>query len=110
MEKAMMNTDMINDNDNIYLSIDNGLEFYKYPIVGDLVLSLKSAIDEYHKIRYSYPASVFIPFIAFYNFEKVADTYHALYFRDYLQLLGTTSISFHEMIPDCIKDKVKPTK
>lgn len=103
-----MNTDMINDNDNIYLSIDNGLEFYKYPIVGDLVLSLKSAIDEYHRIRYSYPASVFIPFIAYNNFEKVADTYLSLSFHNYMDNMRNTS--FHYMIPDCIKDKVKPTK
>lgn len=102
-----MNTDMINDNDNIYLSIDNGLEFYKYPIVGDLFFSLNAAIDEYRK-SHSCPTSVFIPFIAYNNFEKVADTYLSLSFHNYMDNMRNTS--FHYMIPDCIKDKVKPTK
>ena len=107
MEKAMMNTDMINDNDNIYISANNGFEFYKYPIVGDLFFSLNAAIDEYRK-SYSCPTSVFVPFIAYNNFEKVADTYLSLSFHNYMGNMRNTS--FHFMVPDCIKDKVKPIK
>lgn len=107
MEKSVMNTDMINDNDNIYLSIDNGFEFYKYPIGGDLFLSINTAMNEYYKDRYTYPVSVFIPFIEYNNFGVVADTLRHIDIIDFMKFVGT---EYHCMIPDSMKDMVKPTK
>ena len=107
MEKAVINTDMINDNDNIYLSANNGFEFYKYPITRDLFLSLNAVMEEHNK-SHPRPDSVFIPFVAYNNFEKVADTQLSLSFHNYMDSMRGTS--FHYMIPDCVKDLVKPTK
>ena len=107
MEKAVMNTDMINDNDNIYLSANNGFEFYKYPITIGLFLSLYTVMEEHLK-SHPCPTSVFIPFVAYNNFEKVADTQLSFSFHNYMDSMRGTS--FHYMIPDCVKDLVKPTK
>ena len=105
-EKAIMNSDMINDNNSIYIPCsENGLEFYKYPIVGDLFYSIGIAIDDYCNNTYSSPKFLFIPFKRYNNFEKDGQFDRTSLLVNYMKDMD---VSIHLMVSDDIKEQVKP--
>lgn len=105
-EKAIMNSDMINDNNSIYIPCsENGLEFYKYPIVGDLFYSIRIAIDNYCNNTYSEPSCLFIPFSRYNNFGKEGQLDRTNLLVNCMKDMGVT---IQLMVSDDIKEQVKP--
>ena len=106
VEKAIMNSDMINDNNSIYVPCsENGLEFYKYPIVGDLFYSIRIAIDNYCNNTYSEPSCLFIPFSRYNNFGKEGQLDRTNLLVNCMKDMGVT---IQLMVSDDIKEQVKP--
>ena len=105
-EMAIMNSDMINDNNSIYIpSSKNGLEFYKYPIVGDLFYSIGIAVDDYCNNTYSDPSFLFIPFLRYNNFKKEEQLGRLNHLDNYIKDMG---IKISLMVSDDLKDMVNP--
>lgn len=111
IEKAFLNSDMINDNEHIYFACDDNMfEYYKFPIKNNLIDSIEIAVKELKKRGINYN-DVYIPFIIYSN-TGLAHT-KSIDFKmgivSFIDLLGTKGIklNYHVMIPDILKDNVK---
>lgn len=112
MTKALLNSDMLNDNSSIYFPI-NDFEFYKFPINNDdLVSAIISSIGELEDKGYNLD-TVFVPLVAYNNanVKHIPDfDLNIIDFKDELNALGVKELKYIVMIPDVLKDKCAPAK
>ena len=106
MERAMLNSDMINDEEHLYFSTkDNYFEFLRFPISDKLVYSINDSMQEIQNMYGEMPTDVFIPFIPYNNFVVTKSNDE---FLDMLNLgdLLYTKIQIHIMVPDILKKRI----
>lgn len=113
MKKALLNSDVINDNEHIYLlSPNNIFDLYKFSILnGDLTEAFISAYKTLKELGIECSFAL-IPFAVYHNNvciayeddENIGINYSL---EEKLEMIGI-KLKIKVMIPDQLKDKTKP--
>ena len=114
MEKFLLNSDILNRDDMLFISTNKcPFEVYGFEMSEDLIVSIKKVTDEIKCIGLS-PACIFIPFAQYNNFTVERDKHFPFHkfgsLSDMLESLLGVKTPIICMIPDSLKDKCKPTK
>lgn len=115
MEKVLLNSDVINSCDHIYFNLEgNFFEMATFSIENDLIESINKAYKELRNMGYI-TNTLFIPFAPYNNFVIQKDKKYP--FIDFdcksldemLKEIFNININIIVLIPDCLKNKCKPT-
>lgn len=110
MKKVLFTSDMVNDNDNVYIPIKgNAYELCAYPLRGDFITCIFEIIKSYRNAYNSNPNVIYIPFIQYNIFFKDATFEKESYFDGIIESYGIY-IPIQIMIPDSLKGITAATK
>lgn len=113
MKKTLLNSDVINSCDHVYFSLeDNYFEMAAFNIEGDLIESINKGYRELCDMGYI-TSVLFIPFAPYNNFTIVKDEKYPFFecksLNEILKEIYNINMNIVVLIPDCLKDKCKPT-
>lgn len=111
--KAVMNSDVVNDEYSIYYSFDdNYFELFKQDINGTLIDAIWMAIKKCESIKGFAPDLLIIPFAQYNNFIVDKDNlFPGFEMQSLSYIIKQTTrydIKIIVMVPDYLKEKVKP--
>lgn len=108
-EKAVFNSDMMNDENHIYFdfySVTQGFGFVKWPINGDVKVALQTAVHKLNEYAET-PTMVMVPF-KYYHEEVVKETPEKVLanigLRGWCKMFG---LQLYVMTPDYLKNHVR---
>ena len=115
MKKAILNSDVINDNNNIYYSYDNNFfELISVEIVGNLMEAIWSIVRRCLDKYATPPGLLIIPFMQYNNFickkDEIFPGWEMFSLDHIIKHTTGYDIKTIVMVPDYLKDKVRPTK
>ena len=107
MKKALLNSDMINDEEHIYFSLkDNYFEFFQFLLSDDLLECIYNCIENIQENYGETPAVMLIPFVPYNNFVVSKSNDEFLDMKNLGDMIFY-DVEIHIMIPDRLKDRVK---
>lgn len=107
MKKALLNSDMINDEEHIYFSLkDNYFEFFQFLLSDDLLECINNCIKNIQETYAETPAVMFIPFVPYNKFVVSKSNDEFLDMKNLGDMIYD-DVEIHIMIPDKLKDRVK---
>ena len=108
MKKFLFTSDIVNCNENVYLSIkDNEFELYEFPLRGDFMKCICKIIEKFKYEHHTSADVIYIPFIPYNNFLSKNTLKKQLYFGEIIKTYG---VSIQTMEPDSLKGVMAPTK
>ena len=107
MKKVLFTSDMVNVNENVYLSVkDNPYELYEFHLSGDFMKCICKIIEKF-RFEHGNANVIYIPFIPYNNFIAKNTLKKQMYFNSIIETYG---LQIQTMEPDSLKGVMAPTK
>ena len=107
MKKVLFTSDMVNANENVYLSVkDNPFELYEFHLSGDFMKCIRKIIEKF-RFEHGNANVIYIPFIPYNNFIAKNTWKKQIYFNSIIEKYG---LQIQTMVPDSLKGVMAPTK
>ena len=107
MKKVLFTSDMVNANENVYLSVKyNPYELYEFHLSGDFMKCICKIIEKF-RFEHGNANVIYIPFIPYNNFIAKNTWEKQMYFNSIIETYG---LQIQIMIPDSLKGVMAATK